>query len=139
MTIKEVCALLDITADTLRYYEKVGAIPAVGRTEGGIRNYTETDIDWIKNAQCLRAAGVSIEAVVEYVRLFQMGDETMQARCNLLREAREDVRKTKANIEAALARLDYKVAKYEEAVVTGVLNWDDDPIKQNKGAHEACK
>lgn len=130
MTIKEVCALLDITADTLRYYEKVGAIPEVTRTAGGIRNYSEEDINWIKNAQCLRAAGVSIEAVAEYVRLFQMGDETMQARCDLLKSAREDVRKAKADIDAALARLDYKVAKYEEAVVTGELNWDDDPINK---------
>lgn len=131
MTIKEVCALLSITADTLRYYEKVGAIPEVGRTAGGIRDYTDEDIGWIKNAQCLRGAGVSIDDVAEYVRLFQLGDETMQARCDLLKKAREEVRKAKANIDAALERLDYKVDKYEEAVITGELNWDDDPIRDN--------
>lgn len=127
MTIKEVCELLGITPDTLRYYEKAGAIPPVGRTAGGIRNYTEDDVNWINNAICLRGAGVSIEAVSEYVRLFQMGDETLQARCDLLRNAREEVLAAKAQIDQALDRLDYKVRKYEEAVETGVLSWDDDP------------
>lgn len=127
MTIKEVCELLGITPDTLRYYEKAGAIPPVGRTAGGIRNYTEDDVNWINNAICLRGAGVSIEAVSEYVRLFQMGDETLQARCDLLRNAREEVLAAKAQIDQALDRLDYKVRKYEEAVETGVLNWDDEP------------
>ena len=40
MTIKEVCEKYDITADTLRYYERVGVIPPVTRTSGGIRDYT---------------------------------------------------------------------------------------------------
>ncbi len=47
MTIKEVCEKYDITPDTLRYYERVGVIPDVTRTAGGIRNYTEEDIKWI--------------------------------------------------------------------------------------------
>ena len=44
MTIKEVCEKFGITADTLRYYEKVGVIPTVGRTKGGKRDYSEQDI-----------------------------------------------------------------------------------------------
>lgn len=39
MTIKEVCEKYDITADTLRYYERVGVIPTVTRTAGDIRRY----------------------------------------------------------------------------------------------------
>lgn len=58
MTISEVCEQFDITPDTLRYYERVGVIPAVGRTKGGIRNYTEQDIRWVENAICMRSAGV---------------------------------------------------------------------------------
>ena len=44
MTIAEVCKRCGITPDTLRYYERVGLIPPVARTAGGIRNYTETDV-----------------------------------------------------------------------------------------------
>ena len=43
MTIKEVSEKYQITQDTLRYYERIGMIPAVPRTSGGIRNYGEAD------------------------------------------------------------------------------------------------
>ena len=41
MTIKEFSALTGVTADTLRYYERVGIIPAVPRKAGGVRVYDE--------------------------------------------------------------------------------------------------
>ena len=47
MTIKEVCEKYDITADTLRYYEKVGVIPAVKRSKGGIREYDDEAVGWV--------------------------------------------------------------------------------------------
>ena len=74
MTIKEVCEKYGITADTLRYYEKVGVIPTVGRTKGGKRDYSEQDIAWVENAICMRNAGLPVEMLIEYVRLFQEGD-----------------------------------------------------------------
>ena len=48
MTIKEVSEEWGLTQDTLRYYEKIGMIPPVTRTEGGIRDYQENDIAWDK-------------------------------------------------------------------------------------------
>ncbi|MBS5400027.1 MAG: MerR family DNA-binding transcriptional regulator [Lachnospiraceae bacterium] len=45
MTIKEVSEKYDIPADTLRYYERVGAIPPVTRTAGGIRDWIEIQIN----------------------------------------------------------------------------------------------
>ena len=48
MTIKEVCEKYEITQDTLRYYERVGMIPAVTRTAGGIRDYQESDLGWVQ-------------------------------------------------------------------------------------------
>ena len=43
MTIKEVSEKFDITADTLRYYERVGLIPPVARNANGNRDYQEKD------------------------------------------------------------------------------------------------
>lgn len=39
MTISEVSKKYDITADTLRYYERIGLIPPVPRTKSGLRVY----------------------------------------------------------------------------------------------------
>lgn len=124
MTIKDVCERFGITADTLRYYEKVGAIPKVARSSGGIREYDDEALNWVQNAVCLRKAGVSVEAIAEYVRLFNMGDETLKARLDLLSNEREELGKQLAELTEALELLDWKISRYRKAVETGVLTWD---------------
>ena len=102
MTIKEVCEMYNLTPDTLRYYERVGVIPEVTRTAGGIRDYQEEDIGWVENAVCMRDAGVPVEMLIEYVKLFREGDSTIDARTNLLKEAREQILEAKKKYDVAL-------------------------------------
>ena len=123
MTIKDVCEQYQITPDTLRYYERVGAIPEVNRTPGRTRNYTEEDLKWVRNAICLRDAGVSVEAIAEYVKLFRQGNQTIGARLSLLQETREQVLEARKKYDQALERLNFKIERYEQAVKTGVLDW----------------
>ncbi len=124
MTIKEVSEKYGITQDTLRYYEKVGIIPPVSRTKGGKRDYREEDLGWVEQAICMRSAGVSIDALIEYLKLCQIGNETISARLNLLKKQRELLFEQKQRLEAAMDRLNYKVSVYEEAEKTGELIWD---------------
>ena len=124
MTIAEVSRQFDITPDTLRYYERVGMIPHVTRTAGGIRNYQESDLGWVEMALCMRSAGLPIEAMIEYVRLFQEGDETIPARLQLLLDQREALIEQQAQIDSTLKRLNYKISRYERAVETGELTWE---------------
>ena len=131
MTIKEVCEKYGITADTLRYYEKVGVIPTVGRTKGGKRDYSEQDIAWVENAICMRNAGLPVEMLIEYVRLFQEGDGTFRARRGLLAEAREEILGQLSKYQATLDKLNYKISRYDEAIRTGVLTWDADKKEES--------
>lgn len=124
MTIKEVSEQYGISQDTLRYYERVGMIPPVTRTEGGIRNYTEEDLRWVGLAKCMRSAGLPVEAMIEYVRLFQKGDATIPARLQLLIDQREVLLEQRKQIDETLNLLDYKISRYEKAVQTGVLSWE---------------
>ena len=124
MTIKEVCEKYGISADTLRYYERVGVIPEVNRTKGGIRDYSEEDIRWVENAICMRNAGVPVEMLIDYVRLFREGDGTFQARRDLLTEARRDIQEQLDKLQETAQLLDYKISRYEEALKTGILSWD---------------
>ena len=124
MTIKEVSEELGLIQDTLRYYEKIGMIPPVTRTEGGIRDYQENDIAWVKLATCMRSAGLPVKVMIDYLNLFQQGDSTIQERCNLLKEQRTKLLEQKKQIEETLEKLNYKIAKYEIAVETGKLTWD---------------
>ena len=124
MTIKEVCKKYGITADTLRYYERVGVIPAVKRTPGGIREYDEEALRWVESAIFMRNSGVPIDALIEYVKLFQQGDGTFRARKELLEAVRAEVQAKLDDYREALRRLDYKISRYDEAVRTGVLTWN---------------
>ena len=124
MTIKEVSEMYEITPDTLRYYERIGMIPPVTRTSGGIRDYQQSDLQWVELAKCMRGAGLPVEAMIEYVRLFQEGDSTILARLQLLVEQRENLLVQRRQIDQTLDRLNYKIARYEIAVETGKLTWD---------------
>lgn len=125
MTIKEVNKKYDITQDTLRYYERVGMIPPVTRTAGGIRDYQEEDLQWVELAICMRSAGLPIESMIEYVKLFIQGDDTIPARLQLLTEQRAVLEEQRKKIDSTLERLEYKISRYEVAVKTGKLTWDE--------------
>lgn len=126
MTIKEVSEKYSVSQDTLRYYERVGMIPPVTRTSGGMRDYQEEDLKWLELALCMRNAGLPVEAMIEYLKLFQQGDETISARLELLTAQRDILVAKKTEIENTLKRLNYKISKYEEAVKTGKLEWNKD-------------
>ncbi len=125
MTIKEVAEKYHISQDTLRYYEKVKMIPPVHRTSGGIRNYTEEDMAWLEFALCMRKAGLPIEAVIEYLNLYMQGKETIPARLDLLKDQMNILVEQKKQLEATMEHLSYKIGKYEEALKTGTLEWDN--------------
>ncbi len=124
MTIKEASEKFQITQDTLRYYERVGMIPPVTRTSGGIRDYQETDLAWVELAVCMRSAGLPVETMIEYVKLYQEGDSTIPARHQLLTNQREVLLEQRAQIDDTLNRLEYKISRYEEALKTGKLTWE---------------
>ena len=118
MTIAEVSRKYDISADTLRYYERIGMIPPVPRTRGGLRDYGEESCGWIQLMKCMRAAGVQIEALIEYVDLFQQGDATLDARKALLVEQRDQLVSRMAEMQASLDLLNQKIDRYEQGMMT---------------------
>ena len=113
MTIAEETKQFDISADTLRYYERIGLIPPVPRTAGGIRDYDEASCKWIELMKHLRAAGVQIEALVEYTALVQQGDQTQAQRKNLLLEQREQLERRIAEMQQSLERLNKRLEWYD--------------------------
>lgn len=124
MTVKEVSEKYNITQDTLRYYERVGMIPEVTRTSGGIRSYQQKDLDWVELAICMRSAGLPVEVMIQYVQLCKEGESTIPARLELLQKQREALHMQREQLDTTLDRLNYKIKKYEKAIDTGKLNWD---------------
>ena len=116
MTIAEVSEKYQISADTLRYYEKEGLIPYISRSEGGVRNYTEEDCARIGFVKCMRSAGLSIEVLKQYFELFAKGKRTLKTRRDLLATEREKLKVRLAELQDTLKRLDYKISVYDKAI-----------------------
>lgn len=114
MTISEVSKKYNLTADTIRYYERIGLIPPVHRNSSGNRDFLEEDCNWVEFIKCMRNAGLSIEALIDYVAMFQKGNETVKSRKNLLIEQRELLVERMESMKATLERLDMKIDGYEE-------------------------
>jgi len=117
MRISEVSKKCGLSPDTLRYYERIGLIPSVNRDSSGVRDYNEKDIRWIEFIKCMRNAGLPIDALIEYVDLFLKGDETIEARKNLLIEQREKLIKKINDMQKTLELLNYKIDVYYNSMV----------------------
>ncbi len=114
MTIAEVSKKYNLTQDTIRYYERIGLLPEIPRTKSGIRDFDEKSCKWIEFIKCMRAAGMPIEALIEYMNLFKQGKKTIVARKQLLIEQRDVLLKKQEEIKNTIERLDYKIELYNE-------------------------
>jgi DNA-binding transcriptional MerR regulator len=117
MTIAEVGRKYGISTDTLRYYERIGLISKIKRNENGIRNYSEEDCHWVEFIKCMRNAGVQVEALIEYVALFQQGESTHNNRKQILIDQRDQLAKRLDEMKSTLNRLNHKIENYDLLLV----------------------
>ena len=113
MLISEVSEKYGLTQDALRYYERIGLIPPVRRRLNGLRDYDDYSCGWIEFVHCMRKAGIPVEALVEYVQLYQQGRETREARKELLREEHRRLLQRIADLQAVEERLAGKIENYD--------------------------
>lgn len=120
LSISEAAATAGVTAHTLRYYERVGLLPPIGRSaSSGHRLYTRQDIDWAVFLTRLRATGMSIRSMREYARLQRIGEGTEEARLALLEAHRDSVRRRLNEIEGNLKLIELKINFYKQRMDNG--------------------
>ncbi|HFI0562586.1 TPA: MerR family transcriptional regulator [Streptococcus suis] len=110
--MKEVAEELDLSNDTIRYYERIGLLQ-VPRDKNGYRQFDQQSIDWLFLVKMLRKSGMSIESLVDYVDLVRQGDCTIAARKAILQEQEERLKEQIAQQEAVLEMLSHKVTTYD--------------------------
>ena len=117
MKIAQVSELSGLSVDTLRYYERVGLLPPVTRNQSGIRDFSELDIRRVEFIKCMRTAGLPVDVLTEYMNLALIGDETIEARKDILIEQREILTGQIADMQKTLDLLNYKIKMYEERLL----------------------
>ena len=120
-SIHEVSKKTGLTDHTLRYYEKVGILVDISRTQGGVRQYSDADLESLNLICCLKNTGMPLQEISRFLELTRKGDRTMKERVELLRAHREIVRdqmkETKKYLDKVTQKLDIfseKLREYEE-------------------------
>lgn len=117
MNIKEASEKSGVSADTIRYYERIGLIPPIHRNESGVRKFGAEDLRWILFTCQMRRAGLSIEALIDYLALFREGEHTLEARAELLKKQRIELKNRIDVMQEALDRLDFKIDNYDTHLI----------------------
>lgn len=138
MRIKEFSDKTGFSADTLRYYEKIGLIAPPLRDSAGHRVYSQTDLVRAEFLHRLRSTGMPIAGMLDYARLRAEGDATAEARHDLLAIHREAVRAQVADLQETLSVLDTKLALYA-AMMSDAKGQDDDNRNQTGTRQAAAK
>lgn len=111
-TISEVEARTGLSQHTLRWYERIGLMPHVDRSHSGQRRFTDDDLGWLAFVGKLRTTGMSVADMVRYAELVREGEHTVDQRRALLERTRHEVRARIAELNDALAVLDFKIDLY---------------------------
>lgn len=125
-TIGDAAKRLGVPASTLRYYDKEGLLPHVNRSDSGIRMFTEDDFEWVVLIERLKQSGLSIKEIKRYVDLYLQGDDTLEARRELIYSRRAILEQQMADLQQTLDFLKYKCWFYDRALEDGT----DQHVKQ---------
>lgn len=128
MNSKKVSELMELSVDTLRYYERIGVIPPVDRDKNGYRDYKTNDLNWIFLAKTLRSAGLSIESLAEFANFAESDEDVKQAQKDILNEQMEKIEEKLSNLQRTKDLLQYKIDTYDDHIAkfqSGELDKDN--------------
>ena len=86
--IGEIAEMFDLSKSTIRFYEEIGLFPNLKRSPGGLRLFSQEEINCIEDVECLKKTGMSLKDIAAYVSWKQEGDSSLLARLNLIRNQR---------------------------------------------------
>lgn len=115
-TISEAAKKSNLTAHTIRYYDKEGLLPFVERTESGIRYFTENDMEGLAVINCLKATGMPIKEIKIFMDWCVQGDSTLKERYNMFLERKSAVQNQIEELQKALDKINYKCWYYKTAI-----------------------
>jgi DNA-binding transcriptional MerR regulator len=113
-TIKAVSEKTKLSEHALRYYEKEGLLPHIGRNASGVRRYSNGDLEWLGLICCLKNTGMSIRQIRDFVNLSSQGPRTLEARRDMLIEHKLSVEAHIGEMHRHLDKVARKIAYFTE-------------------------
>lgn len=118
-SIGEVASLAGIPISTLRYYDREGLFPNLERSGGGIRRFTDKEVEALGIIECLKTSGLSIQEIKQFLDWCQEGDSSLQKRRELFYERLAVVTKQMEELQKTMNTLRFKCWYYDMALSAG--------------------
>lgn len=118
-SIGEVASLAGIPISTLRYYDREGLFPNLERSGGGIRRFTDKEVEALGIIECLKTSGLSIQEIKQFLDWCQEGDSSLQKRRELFYERLAVVTKQMEELQKTMNTLRFKCWYYDKALSAG--------------------
>ena len=81
--------------------------------------FKENDFGWLRLIECLKASGLSIKEIKQYIDWYMEGDSTLEQRRNLFYNRKRAVEEQMAKLQKTLNAVSYKCWFYDTAVQAG--------------------
>lgn len=117
-TIGQVTAMFHLPVSTLRYYDKEGLFPHLER-QSGIRQFGEREIETLRIVECLKASGLEIREIRQFMQWTTEGSATYPQRRQLFEARKEVIEQEMERLQKILCMLRYKCWYYETAMQDG--------------------
>ena len=118
-SIGQAAEKMGTTPSTLRYYDKQGLLPFVGRDPAGRRQFKDNDFNFLAVINCLKKSGVPVKDIGRFIGLCLQGDGTLRERYDYLDTEEDTLERKIAEMQAQLAFLRFKKWYYKTAVEAG--------------------
>ena len=115
-SMKEACALTNMTYETLKFYCNEGLVPNVKRDKRNYRIFDEHDIKWIQSLNCLKNCGMSIAEMKEYLALCLEGKDSIPERKVMLAAKRKILLQSISKLQDAVAYIDWKQGFHDDVL-----------------------
>jgi DNA-binding transcriptional MerR regulator len=139
LTIGQLGQATGTKIETIRYYEKIGLLPAPRRTAGNYRSYAAEHLQRLGFIRRARELGFSIEDVRELLKLAAHGEQTCEevdqlVRCHLETTERKIEALTRLRRELRDTLDSCKGSRIAECRVIQALSPAPEPQKRNIGS-----
>ena len=114
MKISEAASACGLSADTIRFYEKSGMLPDIGRGPDGHRRFTPRHIDWLTLLYWLRETGMPLRKMQHFTTLAKAGHDGIAERRQILLDHAQSLQDQRAALEKCESVLAVKIASYDD-------------------------
>ena len=101
--------MTQLSAYTLRYYEKIGLLLDIERDSKGHRYYSQKDLIWIEFIKRLKATNMPLNEIRRFARLRVRGDSTIDERVRMLEKHESRVREQMEDLKTHQQKIKEKI------------------------------